>query len=65
MNLNNGLVLVAPRVAPVLDPGFRPAVLANRAFHEQVRASHQPVPVRLALEQTGGSSLAFSHADPA
>ena len=55
MNLNAGLPLVAPRITPVLDPAFRPAVLANRAFREAVRASHAPVPVRIALEQSAGN----------
>jgi predicted NBD/HSP70 family sugar kinase len=55
MNLNAGLPLVAPRITPVLDPAFRPAVLANRAFREAVRACPAPVPVRLALEQGEGS----------
>lgn len=59
MNDNNGLALVAPRVVPVLDPGFRPAVLANRAFREQVRSSGQTLPVRIALEQTDGSVYHF------
>src|SRR5712671_204341 len=58
MNVNQGLVLVAPRNPPVLDASFRPAILANRAFREQVRASGKPVPVRLALEQ---SETAVSH----
>jgi predicted NBD/HSP70 family sugar kinase len=40
---------------PVLDPGFRPAVLANRAFCEQVRKSGRAIHVRVALEQTDGS----------
>jgi len=55
MNINNGLPLVAPRVTPVLDPWLRPAVLADRAFREQVHASGHPVPVGLGLEQTDGS----------
>ncbi|MCL4789024.1 MAG: ROK family protein [Verrucomicrobia bacterium] len=59
MNDNNGLSLVAPRVVPVLDPEFRPAVLANRAFREQVRKSGKPLPVRIALEQTDGSVYHF------
>ncbi|MFM7102177.1 MAG: ROK family protein [Verrucomicrobiota bacterium] len=42
--------LVAPRFAPPLDPGFRPAALARRAF-----AAAATVPVRLALEQADGS----------
>jgi predicted NBD/HSP70 family sugar kinase len=40
---------------PTLDPAFRPAALANRAFRAGGRASGQPVPVRLALEQADGS----------
>lgn len=59
MNTNLGLPLVAPRITPVLDPAFRPAVLANRAFRAQVRASGRPVPVRLALEQTDGTVSHF------
>ena len=51
MNNNHGLPLVTPRVTPALDPWFRPAVLANRAFQQRVDACGQGVPVRLALEQ--------------
>ena len=57
---NNGLSLVAPRVVPVLDAQFRPAVLARRAFREQVRQSGRPLPVRLALEQTDGLVYHFN-----
>ena len=60
MNDNNGLALVAPRVVPLLDPEFRPAVLANRNFREQVRKSGRLLPVRIALEQTGGSVFHFN-----
>ena len=59
MNLNHGLALVAPRITPVLEPSFRPAVLANRAFGQLVRASGHPVRVGLALEQTGGNVSQF------
>jgi predicted NBD/HSP70 family sugar kinase len=59
MNTNIGLPLVAPRVTPVLDPSFRPAVLANRAFRAQVRASKAAVPVGLALEQADGNVSQF------
>lgn len=55
MNNNRGLPLVAPRVTPVLDPAFRPAVLASHAFRDAVRATGQAVPVTLALEQADGS----------
>ncbi len=60
MNTNNGLSLVAPRVTPVLDPGFRPAVLANRAFREQARGAGEAAAVRLALEQTDGTVSHFT-----
>ena len=33
----DAFTLVEPGVRPPLDPGFRPAVLANRAFQEEVR----------------------------
>ena len=59
MTTNNGLELVAPRVMPALDFAFRPAVLANRAFCQQVRAVPSAVPVRLALEQTDGNVSHF------
>ncbi len=57
---NDGLILVAPRVRPVLDSGFRPAVLANRDFQERVRALSDRVPVWLALEQADGSVSSFA-----
>jgi predicted NBD/HSP70 family sugar kinase len=59
MTALNGLPLDAPRVSPALDPGFRPAVLAARAFRERVRAAGGGVPVRLALEQADGSVFRF------
>lgn len=55
---NCGLLLIAPRVTPVLDPAFRPAVLANRAFRALAQAT-QPVPVNVALEQADGSVFRF------
>jgi len=59
MDTNQGLPLVAPRVVPVLDPGFRPAVLAVRAYRELVDAAPGTIPVRLALEQADGSVFRF------
>src|SRR3954468_9874158 len=56
---NNGLALIAPRITPTLDPNFRPAVLANRAFRSLVRSSRNPVPVGLALEQADGNVSHF------
>ncbi len=54
---NNGLSLVRPAIAPVLDPDFRPAVLANRAFRQA--AERQPVAVSLALERADGGVSRF------
>lgn len=59
MDTLNGLPLVAPQVTPVLDPAFRPAVLAVRAFRQQVAAAGGGVPVRLAIEQADGSVFRF------
>lgn len=59
MTSNHGLPLVAPRLTPVLDPHFRPAVLANRAFRALVAATPGAVPVGLALEQADGSVFRF------
>ena len=59
MSIANQLPLVAPRVIPVLDPGFRPAVLAVRAFRSLVDGTGSAVPVRIALEQTDGSVFHF------
>lgn len=42
--------LVVPQILPPLDPEFRPAVLAERAF-----AAAASVPVTLAIEQADGS----------
>lgn len=61
---NNGLALVAPAILPVLDPDFRPAVLANRAFRQA--AARKPVPVTIALERADGGVSRFETilADP-
>lgn len=53
------LPLVPPGITPVLDDTFRPAVLANRAFREAVRASGHEQALRLALEQADGSTFHF------
>lgn len=59
MTSNHGLSLVAPRLTPVLDPAFRPAVLANRAFRALAASTPGAVPVGLALEQADGSVFRF------
>ena len=51
----NAPLLSTPKIVPILDPLFHPAVLANRAFHAAARATGRSVPVRLAIEQADGS----------
>jgi predicted NBD/HSP70 family sugar kinase len=59
MNINNGLPLVAPRLAPALDPCFRPAVLACRSFRKHVAESGNGQSIKMALEQADGSVSHF------
>ncbi len=47
--------LIEPNIVPALDPGFRPAVLANRAFRQAVADSGGGVPLVLGLERLNGS----------
>ena len=53
------LRLVEPRFLPPLDAGFRPAVLANRAFQAEVEASRAGVPLVFGLERPDGSVSRF------
>ena len=48
------------KVRPPLDSFFRPAFLAHRVFEEAVRKSGQGVPLRFALERTGGNVTVHS-----
>lgn len=59
MTFNNGLALDAPAIRPVLDPDFRPAALANRAFQTWANAEPASIPVTIALEQADGSVFHF------
>ena len=52
--------LIVPQVKPVLDPDFRPAALAWRAFAKHVGGNSQPV--RIAIEQGDGSTYVFERA---
>lgn len=47
--------LVKPKIMPPLDSAFRPAVLANRRFLQEVSGSGGGVPLVLALERANGS----------
>ena len=51
--------LVEPRVRPPLDPDFRPAILANRAFQKEVEESGSGVPLVLSLERAEGAISRF------
>ncbi len=44
----------APNIPAPLDPGFLPAVLFNRAYVANVRASGKGVPLVLGLERENG-----------
>ena len=57
---NSGIALVTPQLIPPLDPAFRPAALAHRAF--RAAAQRNPVPVRLALERADGGVSVFDSA---
>ncbi len=51
--------LIAPPTVPPLDPGFRPAVLANRAFRSAVDATAGGSPLRLGLQRPDGAISTF------
>ncbi|GAB4527141.1 MAG: hypothetical protein Kow0063_02150 [Anaerolineae bacterium] len=53
------LRLVEPGFVPPLDRGFRPAVLANRAFQKEVADAGGGVPLVLGLERADGSLSRF------
>jgi predicted NBD/HSP70 family sugar kinase len=50
---------ITPQFVPPLDKGFRPAVLANRAYQAEVEASGAGSPLVLALERPDGSVSRF------
>ncbi|MCC6585803.1 MAG: ROK family protein [Bryobacterales bacterium] len=52
--------LVVPKIKPVLDPEFRPAALAWRAFAQRVAGNS--LPIRIAIEQGNGSTYIFDRA---
>ena len=53
--LRSPFPLIAPKLLPPLEPEFRPASLANRAFRADVAASGQGVPLIISLERSDGS----------
>jgi predicted NBD/HSP70 family sugar kinase len=53
------LRLVTPKFVPPLDPDYKPAVLANRAFRAEVEASGNSVPLILGIERNNGEISRF------
>jgi len=53
-------VLPPPAVLPVLDPRFRPAATAWRAFEQHARDTGQPMHAAFALEQRDGAVSRFA-----
>jgi predicted NBD/HSP70 family sugar kinase len=51
--------LAKPKFSPVLDEGFRPAVLANREFLKAVKASGQGAPLVIGVERVDGTTSRY------
>jgi len=58
--MNTAFKLLKPNIIPPLDEDFRPAVLANRAFLNEVVDSNFGVPLLLGLERSDGYLSHFS-----
>ncbi|HSN78613.1 MAG TPA: ROK family protein, partial [Anaerolineae bacterium] len=61
--------MIKPEFAPPLDPDFRPAALANRAFRQAAVAADAAVPLVIALERSDGAvsryeTIAFAEDHP-
>ncbi|MEA3308754.1 MAG: ROK family protein [Chloroflexota bacterium] len=52
--MKSAFKLKIPQFVPPLDPGFRPAALANRAFRQEVHTSGGGVPLVLGIERQAG-----------
>ena len=59
MHMSSAFTLIAPAFVPPLEPEFRPAALANRAFRREVAASGQGVPLVIGLERSDGAVSRF------
>ncbi len=53
--MNESLMQALPRHRPPLDPGFRPASIANRAFRKAVEESGKPQEFCINLERKAGA----------
>jgi predicted NBD/HSP70 family sugar kinase len=52
--MNAGFRLVESKIIPPLDENFRPAILANQHFREEVAASQAGIPLLIGLERSDG-----------
>lgn len=50
---------IVPKILPPLDPGFRPPVLAWKAYREEARTSRAAAPARIALERENKLTAVF------
>ena len=57
--MTSTLRLIAPTFVPPLEPEFRPAALANRAFRAEVAASGRGAPLIIGLERADGALSRF------
>ncbi len=51
--------LARPKITPVLDPGFAPASLVNRAFRKLAEESGESVPLVFAVERGAGATTVY------
>ncbi len=58
--MNNLLSLIKPNITPPLDPDYRPAVLVNQAFLEELKASGKGLPFLIGLERNHGLLTHFN-----
>lgn len=57
--MTSAMTLIKPPFIPPLDPDFRPAVLANRAFRRAAVEAGAAVPLVIALERSDGAVSRF------
>jgi predicted NBD/HSP70 family sugar kinase len=57
--MKDAFTLIPPGIAPPLDPGFRPAVLANRGFRDELQRAGSGQPLVIGLERAEGGLSRF------
>ncbi len=58
--MNDFNIVAKPKVVPVLDPDYLPAVIENKAFIDAVQKSGSGVPLIIALERAEGLISTYS-----